>query len=100
MPGIVADIQTELNAVGITEDVVHLRTSGCPNGCARPYTAEIGIVGASVNMYTIYLGASSLGTRLGQEFARNVKGHEIASTLRPVIEQYSRERMPREQFGD
>jgi sulfite reductase (ferredoxin) len=100
MPGIVAEVQAELNEFGLPEQIVHLRTSGCPNGCARPYTAEIGIVGASVNMYTIYLGASPLGTRLGQEFARNVKGDEIAARLRPAIEAYSRLRFTGEEFGD
>lgn len=100
MPGIVAEIQTELDRLRLSKEVVHLRTSGCPNGCSRPYTAEIGIVGASVNMYTIYLGASPLGTRLGQEFARNVKGHDIAATLRPVLEQFRYGRQQDENFGD
>ncbi len=100
MPGLVAEIQAELNQVGLRDQIVHLRTSGCPNGCARPYTAEIGIVGASVDMYTIYLGASPLGTRLGTAFAQNVKRHEIASRLRPVIEHYKEARRPGESFGD
>jgi len=55
----------KLNAVGLTEDVVHLRTSACPNGCSRPCSAAIGIVGASVDMYSLYLVASSFGTRMG-----------------------------------
>jgi sulfite reductase (ferredoxin) len=100
MPEVVAEIQRELNQVGLREEVVHLRTSGCPNGCSRPYTAEIGIVGASVDMYTIYLGASPLGTRLGTAFAQNVKRHELANRLRPVIEYYKDMRGPRETFGD
>lgn len=100
MPGIVSEIQADLDRIGLNGEVVHLRTSGCPNGCARPYTAEIGIVGASVNMYTIYLGASSLGTRLGQEFARNVKGQDIAAALRPVLERFAEERSAGESFGD
>jgi sulfite reductase (ferredoxin) len=100
MPEVVEEIQRELNEVGLREQVVHLRTSGCPNGCSRPYTAEIGIVGASINMYTIYLGASPLGTRLGSVFAQNVKRHEIANRLRPVIEYYAEVRRPGELFGD
>jgi sulfite reductase (ferredoxin) len=100
MPQVVAEIQNELNQVGLTEQVVHLRTSGCPNGCSRPYTAEIGIVGASVDMYTIYLGASPLGTRLGTAFAQNVKRAEIPARLRPVIEYYKDTRKPDEGFGD
>lgn len=100
MPSLVAEIQAELNEAGLRDQVVHLRTSGCPNGCARPYTAEIGIVGASVAMYTIYLGASPLGTRLGTVFATNVKREEIASRLRPVLEYYKDARRIGEDFGD
>jgi sulfite reductase (ferredoxin) len=100
MPQVVREIQAELNAAGLNDQVVHLRTSGCPNGCARPYTAEIGIVGASVDMYSIYLGASPLGTRLGSLFAQNVKRGEIAPTLRPVIEYFKEARHPGETFGD
>jgi sulfite reductase (ferredoxin) len=100
MPEVVAEIQRELNALGLKDQVVHLRTSGCPNGCSRPYTAEIGIVGASVDMYTIYLGASPLGTRLGTTFAQNVKRHELADKLRPVIECYRDMRETGEFFGD
>ncbi|MBV9267265.1 MAG: NADPH-dependent assimilatory sulfite reductase hemoprotein subunit [Acidobacteriaceae bacterium] len=100
MPQIVAEIQAELNAVGLSDEIVHLRTSGCPNGCARPYTAEIGIVGASVNMYTIYLGASPLGMRMGKAFATNVKGDQIAATLRPIIQFFAATRHTGETFGD
>ena len=100
MPQLVAEIQAELNEAGLRDQLVDLRTSGCPNGCSRPYTAEIGIVGASVNMYTIYLGASPLGTRLGTVFAQNVKRPEIAPRLRPVIERYKESRQPGECFGD
>jgi len=100
MPEVVAEIQNELNAVGLPEDVVHLRTSGCPNGCSRPYTAEIGIVGASIDMYSVYLGASNLGTRLGALFAQNVKRRDIAPRLRPVLELYKDSRQTGESFGD
>lgn len=100
MPEVVAEIQAELNQVGLRDEVVHLRTTGCPNGCSRPYTAEIGIVGASVDMYTLYLGASPLGTRLGTVFAQNVKRREIPGRLRPVIEHYKEARQPDEAFGD
>jgi sulfite reductase (ferredoxin) len=100
MPEVVAEIQAELNAIGLPEEKIQLRTSGCPNGCSRPYTAEIGIVGASVNMYTIYLGASHLGTRLGQVYAERVKRNEIAGLLRPVLERYKDLRHGEEAFGD
>lgn len=100
IPAVARELQTELNSVGLSEDVIDLRTSGCPNGCSRPYTAEIGIVGASIDMYTVYLGASPRGTRLGQVFAQNVKRNQVIPRLRPVIERYKEERKPEEAFGD
>jgi sulfite reductase (ferredoxin) len=100
LPEVAAEIQAEFNSNGLPDQVVHLRTTGCPNGCARPYTAEIGIVGASVALYTIYLGGSPVGTRLGSVFAENVKRTDVATRLRPVIEYYARSRHLRESFGD
>ncbi|MBV9759155.1 MAG: NADPH-dependent assimilatory sulfite reductase hemoprotein subunit [Acidobacteriaceae bacterium] len=100
MPALAAEIQAALNAAGLRNDIVHVRTTGCPNGCARPYTAEVGIVGASINMYTVYLGASPLGDRLGTVFAQNVKRGEIVSLLRPVFERYKEARRQSEGFGD
>lgn len=100
MPEIAAEVQNELSRLGLPREIVHLRTSGCPNGCSRPYTAEIGIVGASVNMYTLYLGASTLGTRLGQVFAQNVKREAILDKLRPALEFFRERREPGETFGD
>ncbi len=100
MPEVVADVQRELNAVGLSDEVVHLRTTGCPNGCARPYTAEIGIVGASVNMYSIYLGGTPLGTRLAGLFAQNIKREQLAAKLRPVIQHFREQRNENEAFGD
>lgn len=100
MPEVVAEIQQQLNDSGLSDQEVSLRTSGCPNGCSRPYTAEIGIVGASVNMYTIYLGADPHGTRLGVALATNVKRHEVAPKLRPIFEYYRTNRKDAERFGD
>ncbi|HEX4808583.1 MAG TPA: NADPH-dependent assimilatory sulfite reductase hemoprotein subunit [Bryobacteraceae bacterium] len=100
LPQVVAEVQEELNRAGLPDQIIHLRTTGCPNGCARPYTAEIGIVGASIDMYTIYLGASVLGTRLGSAFATNVKRDQIVELLRPVFAHYRDARLPNELFGD
>jgi sulfite reductase (ferredoxin) len=100
MPEVVGEIQSALDELGLNENVIHLRTSGCPNGCSRPYTAEIGIVGVSVNMYTIYLGASRLGTRLGGVFAQNVKRDELIKKLQPVFDYYKQARKGDEFFGD
>jgi sulfite reductase (ferredoxin) len=77
-----------------------VRVTGCPNGCARPYTAEIGIVGQSVNLYSIYLGGSHLGLRLGTVFADRVPRERIGATLHPLFLLYREGRNPDERFGD
>jgi sulfite reductase (ferredoxin) len=100
LPEMLADIHAALSDFGIGEQPISVRVTGCPNGCARPYTAEIGLVGQSVNLYAIYLGACPMATRLGSVFAENVPRGEIAARLRPVFHRYARERQPREAFGD
>jgi sulfite reductase (ferredoxin) len=100
MPDLLGQIQASLEAACLPREPVIIRVTGCPNGCARPYTAEIGIVGQSVGMYALYLGASHLGTRLGFVFAENVRTHEIGPTLLPIFERFHRERFSGERFGD
>jgi len=99
-PELIGGIQAELDAVGLGSEVIHLRSTGCPNGCARPYTAEIGIVGQSVNLYSIYLGGSPLATRLAHLYSHNIKLENIASTLRPFFDEWKQERTGNEAFGD
>ncbi len=100
LPEVVDGIHKEMEALGIGGQSISIRVTGCPNGCARPYTAEIGLVGRSVDLYSIYLGASHLGVRLGSVFAENVRRDDIALRLRPVLEAYVRQRGPNEAFGD
>lgn len=100
LPTLVDEIQTELNQVGLPQEVVHVRTTGCPNGCARPYTAEIGIVGESVELYTLYLGGSPRGDRLAKPYRRLIKLNAVGETLRPLFSKFATERQPQEAFGD
>ncbi len=100
LPELAAEIQARLAAAGLAREPVTVRVTGCPNGCARPYTAEIGIVGQSVNLYGVYLGGSHLGTRLGFLFAANVPQGRIGATLEPVFELFRASRAPGERFGD
>jgi sulfite reductase (ferredoxin) len=100
LPDITGQIHASLAANGLDRESVIVRITGCPNGCARPYTAEIGIVGQSVDRYTVYLGASHIGTRLGFAFAENVRTGGIGAALLPVFEMFRRERLPGERFGD
>jgi sulfite reductase (ferredoxin) len=100
LPDVAAQVQNELNALGLDQRIVHLRTTGCPNGCARPYTAEIGIVGESVHLYTIYLGGSPVGNRLATAYRRLIPLTELAATLRPLFEQWKAGALEGECFGD
>jgi sulfite reductase (ferredoxin) len=100
LPEILADLHGAMAEAGIGEQSISVRVTGCPNGCARPYTAEIGIVGRSVDLYAVYLGASHLGTRLGALFAENVPRRDIVHLVRPALTFYARERLPGEAFGD
>ncbi len=100
LPEILADVHGEMQGAGIGEQAISVRVTGCPNGCARPYTAEIGIVGRSVDLYALYLGASHLGTRLGSLFAENVPRRDIGRRLGPSLKLYAAERLGDESFGD
>ena len=74
--------------------------TGCPNGCARPYVAEIGLVGDSVDRYQVWLGGDAAGTRLATAVAEGVKRSDLPELLRPVLERYRDERTPGEALGD
>jgi sulfite reductase (NADPH) hemoprotein beta-component len=87
-------------AVGLSREAISLRITGCPNGCARPYLAEIGFVGRAPGKYALYLGASYEGTRLNRLFAPSVTLDDAVRLLTPVIERYARERESSERFGD
>ncbi len=100
LPDVITGLRAAMERQGIGGESIAVRITGCPNGCARPYTAEIGIVGQSVDMYTIYLGASPLGTRLGTVFAAGVRRAEIAAKLEPVFAAFAAGRSPGESFGD
>jgi sulfite reductase (NADPH) hemoprotein beta-component len=73
--------------------------TGCPNGCARPYLAEIGLVGKGPGRYNLYLGAAFDGSRLSKLYAEDLQHDEIVATLDPLFAAYAKEREPDERFG-
>ena len=99
-PEVICDLRQRLSALGLDGEDIVVRITGCHNGCARPLTAEIGIVGQSVDLYSIFLGGSTLGTRLAALFATNVKRSDIGAALEPVFAQYRDRRLAGESFGD
>jgi sulfite reductase (NADPH) hemoprotein beta-component len=100
LPEILAKFETVLDEAGLHEDAISLRVTGCPNGCARPYLAEIGLVGKAPNKYALYIGASYQGTRLNRLFSPSVTIDDAVKLLTPVIKRYSLERQKGEGFGD
>lgn len=100
LPELVEMIEAEFEAAGLRHDEVTLRITGCPNGCGRPFLAEIGFVGKSPGKYNIYLGAAFNGSRLNTLFKANVPVAEIVPLLGPIIRRYGAERTPGERFGD
>ena len=79
---------------------LHVRMTGCPNGCARPYTAEIGIVGRTKTGYDVHLGGAANGTRLAPAMARSVKLADLPGVLGPWLDRFAAERHGDESFGD
>jgi sulfite reductase (NADPH) hemoprotein beta-component len=74
--------------------------TGCPNGCARPYMAEIGFVGKAPGRYQVWLGGNEASTRLNRLYRDMVKDPEIIAELRPLFVRYAQERLAEERFGD
>ncbi|MEQ1842536.1 MAG: sulfite reductase, partial [Verrucomicrobiales bacterium] len=85
---------------GLSQNAITIRMTGCPNGCARPYIAEIGLVGRGPASYNLYLGAGFHGQRLGKLYRDSVKADQIAEVLRPIILDYAGNRNEGEHFGD
>ncbi|MGH6915772.1 MAG: sulfite reductase, partial [Geminicoccales bacterium] len=77
-----------------------MRMTGCPNGCARPYLAEIGLVGRAPGKYNLYLGAAYDGSRMNKLYGKDLGHDEIVAALGPLIASYAKEREAGERFGD
>ena len=100
LPPLLDKLETVLDDCGLRQEAISLRITGCPNGCARPYLAEIGIVGKAPNKYHLYLGARYEGTRLNQLYAESLTPDEIVNTVAPILHRYAIERLADERFGD
>jgi sulfite reductase (NADPH) hemoprotein beta-component len=100
MPDLVTALEAVLEENGLGDDEITIRMTGCPNGCARPYLAEIGLVGRNPGLYNLYLGGAFDGTRMNKLVAKDLKHDEIVGTLSPLFAQYARERRPGEHFSD
>jgi sulfite reductase (NADPH) hemoprotein beta-component len=100
LPELVTQLDAEIEAAGLREDAIVIRMTGCPNGCGRPYLAEIGFVGKAPGKYNVYLGAAFNGTRMNTLYRVSVDAAEILPLVRPLLRRYASERLSGERFGD
>ncbi len=100
MPDLLTALESEIEAAGLREDDIVIRMTGCPNGCARPYLAEIAFVGRGPGTYNLYLGGSFAGERLNKLYAQDVGHDAILAKLGALFRQYAKERQTGEHFGD
>jgi sulfite reductase (NADPH) hemoprotein beta-component len=99
-PGLVDRIEKLCAEVGLAGEEIIIRSTGCPNGCARPYMAEIGFVGKAPGRYQVWLGADATGTRLNRVWKEMMKETDIETEFRPVLARFAKERNAGERFGD
>jgi sulfite reductase (ferredoxin) len=100
IPGILKRIRVLLDKVGLPQEHFVIRMTGCPNGCARPYVAELGFVGSLPGTYQIWLGGSPDQTRLAQPFVDRLPIDELEGFLEPMFVYFKQDRQPEESFGD
>lgn len=100
LPDVVSELEDVLDKLGLRDDDIVLRMTGCPNGCARPYLAEIGLVGRNPGIYNLYLGGAFDGSRLNKLYAEDVDKSRMIAILEPMLVRYAKERQDGERFGD
>jgi sulfite reductase (ferredoxin) len=100
LPGVIGQLEAELKRLGLEDEKLSVRMTGCPNGCVRPYQSDIGLVGRSGDKFTVFVGGNVLGTRLNFVLRDLVPLHEIVPLLVPLLEDYQINRQSGEGFGD
>jgi sulfite reductase (ferredoxin) len=110
LPSLINSIEAELAALGLADERFSLRMTGCPNGCARPYNADIGLVGRSATRnpdgtpgagsYTIFLGGRTNGDRLNEEYKDYVPFDQLPSELAALFAKFKAEHQDGESLGD
>jgi sulfite reductase (NADPH) hemoprotein beta-component len=100
LPDLMTALDESLAVHGLSSDDIVIRMTGCPNGCARPYLAEIGLVGKGPGRYNLYLGAAFDGSRLSKLYDEDLDHNAIVAALDPVFAAYASERQKGERFGD
>ncbi|MBD2335493.1 sulfite reductase, ferredoxin dependent [Calothrix sp. FACHB-156] len=100
IPGILERIGTVLDKVGLQNEEFVVRMTGCPNGCARPYMAELAFVGSAPESYQVWLGGSPNQTRLAQPYMERLHHNDIETQLEPIFVYFKQSKTAEESFGD
>ena len=100
LPKLVDELETIIGNLGLRDQSIAIRSTGCPNGCGRPYLGEIGLVGKAPGKYNLYLGAGLDGTRLNKLYRPAISHEEIVQELTPVLQDFASNRETDERFGD
>ncbi|HEY4232307.1 MAG TPA: NADPH-dependent assimilatory sulfite reductase hemoprotein subunit [Lacipirellulaceae bacterium] len=100
LPSMIDQLEVELQKLGLQDEVFTTRMTGCPNGCARPYNCDIGLVGKTKDKYTVFLGGRLLGDRLNFVYKDLVPTDEVVPTLAAVLSYFKDARQNGETFGD
>ncbi|MEH2227498.1 sulfite reductase, ferredoxin dependent [Nostoc sp.] len=100
IPGILERIRTLLDKLGLQKEHFVVRMTGCPNGCARPYLAELAFVGSAPESYQLWLGGSPNQTRLAQPYTEKLHHNDLETFLEPIFVYFKKSRKSKESFGD
>lgn len=100
LPDLVTALEDVVEEAGLSQQEISIRMTGCPNGCARPYLAEIGLIGRVPGKYNLYLGAKYEGTRLNTLYRESLTHEQIVAELKPILLGYAKDRKKGERFGD
>ncbi|KAK2593505.1 Sulfite reductase [NADPH] subunit beta [Conoideocrella luteorostrata] len=100
LPVLISKLEACLEETGLRQDSIVMRMTGCPNGCARPWLAEVAFVGKAYGAYNMYLGGGYHGQRLNKLYRASIKEEEILSIMKPLFKRYAAEREENEKFGD
>ncbi|MEH2300729.1 MAG: sulfite reductase, ferredoxin dependent [Nostoc sp.] len=100
IPGILERVRALLDKIGLQNEHFVVRMTGCPNGCARPYLAELGFVGSAPESYQLWLGGSPNQTRLAQPYTEKLHHNDLESFLEPIFVYFKKFRKSKESFGD
>lgn len=100
LPAIIRELDDVVRELGLGDEKLSVRMTGCPNGCSRPYVADIAFVGRSLDKYTIFVGGDPSGTRLNEEYKDLVPREELVEEVRPLLVHFKENRRDKESFGD